>query len=70
MKCCCFKRTQVFSKNEDKKMTNEDLVYEQYLEEEFKKPPLVDFTLSEYTEKGLDTRFSYNSVCFYFLRPI
>lgn len=52
--CCCFKTTNVINTSsvEMSKDTSHNIEYEKYLEEEFKKPPLVDFTLSEYTEKG------------------
>uniref|UniRef100_A0A7M5WJ25 Anoctamin n=2 Tax=Clytia hemisphaerica TaxID=252671 RepID=A0A7M5WJ25_9CNID len=54
--CCCFKRqsTNVVSSLElQQKDTSDDAEYEAYLRHEHKKPPLDDFTLSEYTEKVL-----------------
>lgn len=54
----CFrsKKSQVDSVGKNSEPYDEDLEYEQFLQREYKKPPLGDFTLSEYTEKGL-----YNS---------
>ena len=53
--CCCFNRNKnlVSSVELQEKDTSDDVDYEGYLLHEYKKPALNDFTLSEYTEKGL-----------------
>ena len=52
--CCCLNRTKnvVSSLELQEKDTTNDVDYEGYLLHEYNKPALVNFTLSEYTEKG------------------
>lgn len=52
---CCFNRNKNLVKSVElqEKDTTDDVDYEAYLLHEYKKPALKDFTLSEYTEKGL-----------------
>ena len=56
--CCCFNRNKnlISSVELQEKDTTDDVDYEGYLLHEYKKPALNDFTLSEYTEKGLWSR--------------
>ena len=52
--CCCFQKNKISVSEIQFNSKHANGEYEEYLMREYMKPPLGEFTLSEYTEKGLE----------------